>query len=325
VTPTPLYPNDGGSLGVPDTLMHNYVPSMGIPLTTADGLYNTGTPPPAITSVGTAPTAFNMAGGNSFVSQDFAWAVLGGVEGPTPENKILIGQFTTDGTLTFCLNLWVKIPDSLVCSDPNCHEILEFYGTLLASDTAGGGIPTQNKFTHPTLCFDSGTLQFDCLGVPGGSALPGTPCDDGNVYTTSDEYDPSCNCLGHDCVGVLGGTALPGAPCDDGNANTINDTLDTGCNCVGIPTAIDEHTNAVAVSVHPNPTHDLLWVEVSGAKGSVSVELSDMLGQRLIKRDLPKLSGSSSGSLDLSALSRGVYFLTLTMDGQVQVQRITRN
>ena len=36
----------------------------------------------------------------------------------------------------------------------------------------------------------------DCAGTPGGTALPGTPCDDGNTCTVNDTWDLSCNCVG---------------------------------------------------------------------------------------------------------------------------------
>jgi hypothetical protein len=36
-----------------------------------------------------------------------------------------------------------------------------------------------------------------------------------------------------DCLGVAGGSALPGTACNDGNAGTINDTWSAGCVCVG--------------------------------------------------------------------------------------------
>jgi hypothetical protein len=49
----------------------------------------------------------------------------------------------------------------------------------------------------------------DCLGTPGGTALPGTPCNDGDPGTGNDTYDANCNCIGQqiDCNGVVGGTA----------------------------------------------------------------------------------------------------------------------
>ena len=36
----------------------------------------------------------------------------------------------------------------------------------------------------------------DCAGTPGGTALPGTPCDDGDPCTVNDTWDLSCNCVG---------------------------------------------------------------------------------------------------------------------------------
>ncbi|MCB9181719.1 MAG: hypothetical protein H6593_09800 [Flavobacteriales bacterium] len=81
----------------------------------------------------------------------------------------------------------------------------------------------------------AGTPVPDCQGTPGGSALPGTACNDGNSNTGNDTWDANCNCVGQlvDCQGTPGGSALPGTACNDGNANTGNDTWDANCNCVG--------------------------------------------------------------------------------------------
>lgn len=38
--------------------------------------------------------------------------------------------------------------------------------------------------------------QFDCMGVQGGTAWPGSPCDDGNACTENDRWDVTCNCVG---------------------------------------------------------------------------------------------------------------------------------
>lgn len=38
--------------------------------------------------------------------------------------------------------------------------------------------------------------QLDCLGVPNGTALPGTSCDDGNASTTNDVFGSNCICAG---------------------------------------------------------------------------------------------------------------------------------
>jgi len=283
---TVLTGNDGGSTGTP--LLVNQDALAGIPLTTADGLL-AGTPP-GILSVGIAPTIFNEYGGAAYTSDNFAWSSgIGNVAGPTPSNKVLIGQFTTDGEFTFCLNLWVRIPDSLVCADVNCHEIMEFYATLVPADTLGGGYNTQNKFTHPTLCFNSSAQQFDCLGVPDGPALPGTGCDDN---------DP----------------------------DTENDTWSNDCVCIGLPVAVPEvNPLAAMIQAHPNPAREAVRIEITDLTGAhARYALMDALGQRIVAVDLGVLSGTWKGSVELSGMSAGVYFLEFVVGDQRYTKRISK-
>ncbi|MBK7287282.1 MAG: T9SS type A sorting domain-containing protein [Flavobacteriales bacterium] len=90
----------------------------------------------------------------------------------------------------------------------------------------------------------AGSQSPDCLGVIGGPALAGTPCDDGSPCTLNDLWDASCQCQGtyHDsdgdgicdaqdnCPGVPGQI---GSTCNDGNTCTINDVLNANCQCTG--------------------------------------------------------------------------------------------
>ena len=313
--------NDGGSTATP--LLVNDVAAMGIPLTTSDGLY-APTVPPSITSVGSAPNMFDPSGSSSYSDDNFAWTVLGGIGGPDTANRILLGQFTTDGEFNICFNLWVRIPDTLVCSDPNCHEIMEFYATLLPSDTSGGGFSDDNKFTNATLCFNSGAQQLDCLGVPNGSALPGTSCDDGNGDTENDVFDANCICIGEDCLGVLGGSALPGTPCDDGDSTTVDDTWATGCICVG-EVGIAEERNDHLITISPNPTRDVVRITIEALRGEdVLVTLRNALGETFIEQDLGELTGDRQQLLDISGLSTGIYFVEVTIGDQRSVKRVSK-
>jgi hypothetical protein len=77
----------------------------------------------------------------------------------------------------------------------------------------------------------------DCNGVPGGSDVPGSPCDDGNADTGNDKWSPDCTCLGLpiDCTGNPGGPAIPGTPCNDNDPITGNDIWSSDCLCAGMP------------------------------------------------------------------------------------------
>ncbi|MBK6830463.1 MAG: fibronectin type III domain-containing protein [Flavobacteriales bacterium] len=85
------------------------------------------------------------------------------------------------------------------------------------------------------LCVSYALPALDCVGVPGGAAQPGTPCDDGNASTGGDVWSNGCECIGLplDCAGVPGGSALPGSACDDGDLTTGNDVLGGDCICAG--------------------------------------------------------------------------------------------
>ncbi|MEO8590706.1 MAG: thrombospondin type 3 repeat-containing protein, partial [Flavobacteriales bacterium] len=76
---------------------------------------------------------------------------------------------------------------------------------------------------------------IDCIGVPGGAALPGSACDDSNASTGNDQWNALCICTGllFDCFGIPGGAALPGVACDDDNPGTGNDVWTSTCLCLG--------------------------------------------------------------------------------------------
>ena len=116
-------------------ILANNDPNAGIPLTTQDGLYQvTGVNPSAVTLLGfTAAelaTLDNTSNAGSLISTTNAsWAVLGGATGPTSANKVLIAQFTTNGTFSFKLNLQIGTPtpgvsQNYVAENPTGNEII---------------------------------------------------------------------------------------------------------------------------------------------------------------------------------------------------------
>jgi hypothetical protein len=69
-----------------------------------------------------------------FRTDDGAWAALGGVQGPTPANRVLIAQLTTNGKLSFALNVQIGKPEGgvirFVAKNPEGSDI-EFEGLSL--------------------------------------------------------------------------------------------------------------------------------------------------------------------------------------------------
>lgn len=86
------------------------------------------------------------------------------------------------------------------------------------------------------LCVAYALPPTDCEGVAGGTALPGSACDDNDAQTGNDAWQSDCTCAGlpFDCAGTPGGNALPGTPCDDGLGTTGNDIWQNDCTCAGL-------------------------------------------------------------------------------------------
>lgn len=110
------------------SILNNTAAAIGIGLKTQDGnMAVTGKQPEAVTFVGFDPSngVFDATSlqGNSFLTKDGAISALSGATGPTSENRVLIGQFTTDGVFTFELNIQIGTPtpgvsEKYVASNP---------------------------------------------------------------------------------------------------------------------------------------------------------------------------------------------------------------
>ncbi|MFZ4583254.1 MAG: hypothetical protein ACOYM7_11455, partial [Paludibacter sp.] len=68
---------------------------------------------------------------SNFSTFDGGWAAMGGIKGPTPENRVLIAQLTTNGKLTFNLNVQIGKPNGgymqFVAKNPKGAE-MQFEG-----------------------------------------------------------------------------------------------------------------------------------------------------------------------------------------------------
>jgi hypothetical protein len=139
-----------------------------------------------------------------------------------------------------------------------------------------GGVELPGGTIEPTPV-DVGLCTVDCLGVVGGTALPGTPCNDNNACTINDVYTgnpPTCGCAGTPDNTDTDGDGVPncsdncpnvtgqqGSACNDGNACTINDVLNASCVCTGTTDNTDTDGDGVPNCSDNCPT-------VAGQQGS---------------------------------------------------------
>lgn len=115
-----------------DSLLQNTDPAAGIPIKTNDGLFP-ASPQYALTPFGIDKEMAIFGAKNDgtngpvFSTSNGSWASFGGAIGPNADNKVLIAQITTDGVLSFELNIQLGTPyggvENYVARNPMAGEI----------------------------------------------------------------------------------------------------------------------------------------------------------------------------------------------------------
>lgn len=149
-----------GSIGNLQGILANTDPQMGLPITganSADGLMP-GTPnTPSILGISNELDIFDQTVGASFTTTNGAVSTLGGVEGVTASNHVLIGQFTTNGDFSFKLNLQILTPVAgesqiFVADTPTGTELTDT--TLIYNSNPNGGVGIEETMAATLLSID---------------------------------------------------------------------------------------------------------------------------------------------------------------------------
>jgi hypothetical protein len=149
-----------GSIGNLQGILANTNPLMGLPITganSADGLMP-GTPnTPSILGISNELDIFDQTAGATFTTTNGAVSTLGGVEGVTASNHVLIGQFTTNGDFSFKLNLQILTPvpgesQIFVADTPTGTELTDT--SLIYNSNPNGGVGIEETIADAALSID---------------------------------------------------------------------------------------------------------------------------------------------------------------------------
>jgi hypothetical protein len=86
--------------------------------------------------------------------------------------------------------------------------------------------------------------------------------------------------------------------------------------------SVDENEIADGFKVYPNPTNDIVNIKIDGPNNLITgLQLNDVLGRILVNQ---VVDNESSMMLDLSSYPRGMYLLSVIVDGNKQTKKIIR-
>ncbi len=244
---------DGSVGNVQGVLANNPGACFGLPITGAgsqDGML------PSIATTQVTPNtlglgvgnallaALDQTPGNSVVITNGSIAALGGVVGPNASNRVLVGQFTTNGVFTFSLNVQIinistNIAENYVASSPSASE-----------------------FTHPTLTRTVNTPPVVSITSPSNASshtvgssitINASATDNGTIASVAFYVDG--NLLSTDLtspysatyVGVLGSRVLTAIATDNDCVSTTSSAVNITVIAGVAPPANDAIGSAILI------------------------------------------------------------------------------
>ncbi|MEI8116964.1 MAG: T9SS type A sorting domain-containing protein [Flavobacteriia bacterium] len=149
-----------GSIGNLQGILANTDALMGLPITganSADGLMPGSPSVPGGLGFTNELDIFDQTAGSILTTTNGAIYVLGGVEGVTSSNHVLIGQFTTNGDFSFKINLQILTPlagvtELYVADTPTGTELTDT--SLTYNSNPNGGVGIEETVAESTLSID---------------------------------------------------------------------------------------------------------------------------------------------------------------------------
>lgn len=92
----------------------------------------------------------------------------------------------------------------------------------------------------------------------------------------------------------------------------------------GTVTSVQNHESALlSVNLFPNPSAENIHVNLNlKSEQKVSLELLDVTGKLIVSKDLGILNGASSQLLNVSGITKGIYFVKVISEKGTEVRKI---
>lgn len=94
--------------------------------------------------------------------------------------------------------------------------------------------------------------------------------------------------------------------------------VNSSCNSV---TGFTDQAKDKNIAVFPNPTSDVLYVDASFLASKAAIQLIDIMGNIILSKTI----ASTKEELNITSLSKGVYFLIINSDNQTSIKKIIKN
>ena len=295
----------GGSMNS-DGMLVSKDPLAGIPITESDGLALAENTPGAwlqsgiVDNDGNDSTIFgSLKKGKQFVSNN-AFFQCSGATGTNSGNYILVAQLTTQGEISFELNIQVQKTDG--------SSTVNFVAKQAAGDESKGYV-YNSLLSYPREpvcgCKDANYLEFnpnaDCNVIDSCKTKLNCGCMD----PLACNYDPTANC------------SIPSLCCYPGSCAD----RDISVVCPNLPV---EPKNSFLL--YPNPVNNQLRLEVTTFDTQeVRIEIYNSYGRLVLSKNLGIINGTVISDYNMVALKGGLYLARIHMGSKTETKAFIKN
>lgn len=304
-----------------NVVLKNVTPSMGIALNVQDGIMSTSDDPEVVTKVGFANelNIFDQANqaGNLFTTNTGAISAMNGAKGPTAENRVLLGQFTTDGDFSFELNIQIGTPtpgvsEKYVAKNPGVGEI-SIPSLILAPNSA-----PSITVTAPATATVGDVVELTATATDNDGTVAKVEffVDNGSIgEVTSAPYKINWNA-------TSGAHDIKAIATDNLGASKTSSISTIQVKEKGAGLSELTATN-FSVYVSPNPVKDLVTINLTNFKDDQVINLMvvDFKGSLISSTNLLVSSNDFKHKMDVSSLKSGVYFLNIATEKETVVKK----
>ncbi len=287
--------NPGGCFGLPingTSGQDGFLPSSGTTYIVPNGL-----------GLGTALDVLDQTNGGSIVLTNGSIAALGGVQGPTSSNMVLIGQFTTNGQFSFALNLQIQniatgVAENYVSSNPTGAELTNSTLTLVpnVAPTISLTAPAANIINGTAMTFTATAADANGTVSSVSFYLDGVLLATDNTSPYNASYTAAAGshtlyavALDNDCVSTTSSTVSFTSAANQAPTVTVTAPTTTVAGTVltftasasdvdGTVSQVEFFVNNVSVGVDNSSPYSVTYTAVLGSGQTVRAVATDDLG-----------------------------------------------
>lgn len=249
------------------------------------------------------------------------------------------GNFASD---TATVTVTDTIPPSIECPSPIeiCEGVLALDNATSTDNCSSSTMHINGPVDGDTLAAGSYSSEFIAMDIFGNEStcsvditvnpFPVVELGNDSIFCDSIEFTLDAGNTGSSFDWSTGESSQTILVTDSGNY-TVTVTDANGCEssssihvglkvCVGI----DEVGNPIYMTVYPNPTTNMVNIQIDGFANEVRYDILDINGKLVQSSNRNGVSASTVEVIDISSFSAGIYILSVKVNDKTYVQRISK-